>query len=409
MHDLPRPSSLACNWSLDPGVVFLNHGSFGATPRAVQQEQTYFRRQLEEEPVAFFVERHQGLMDDTRRALAAFLRCAWDSLALLPNATIAVNTVLASLRLSPGDEILMNAHEYPACQNTVRFHAARAGASVACADVPFPITDPRQVIDAYLAKVTPRTRLALVSHVTSPTALVFPVEQLVPALQSRGVDCLVDGAHAPGMVPSLDLGTLRPAYYTANCHKWICSPKGSAFLYVRPDRQDTLRPLALSNNAERPKPGRSQFLTEFDYQGTQDYTALYCIPKAIQTLDEIDGGWARNMAANHELCVKARAMLCEAWGVPPPAPERMIGSIATIILPPHEEARRQRLMQRPTKYHDALQDALLTKWRIQAPVWGLAGRPERFLRISAQRYNAFEQYEYLARAVREELAAERAL
>ncbi|CAG0969040.1 isopenicillin-N epimerase [Phycisphaerales bacterium] len=400
---------MSVHWTLSPDVVFLNHGSFGATPRAVQAEQSHWRERLESEPVRFFVEEHQGVMDGVREALGAFVKCRGRDLALLPNASIAVATVLENTRLSPGDEILMNAQEYPACQNTVRRAAARSGAKIAYAEIPFPIAFPDQVVRAYLDKVTPRTKLALVSHVTSPTGLVMPVEQIVMELRSRGVEVLVDGAHAPGMVPMLDIGAMAPSYYTANCHKWICSPKGSAFLYVREDLQAGFRPLALSNNAEKPKPGRSQFLTEFEYVGTQDYTSLYSIPKAIEVMGGIVSGWPEVMSRNHDLCVRARAMLCEAWGVAPPAPQGMIGSIATIILPSHDAARRERLMKRPTKYHDALQDALLNRWKIQVPVWGLANKPERFLRISSQLYNSWEQYEYLAEAVKAELEIERGL
>lgn len=404
---IPRPSPLSSHWTLTPDTVFLNHGSFGATPRAVQAEQNRWRERLESEPVRFFVEEHQDVMDGVREALGAFVKCRGRDLALLPNASIAVATVLENTKLSPGDEILINAQEYPACQNTVRRAAARGGAKVVYADIPFPIAFPDQVVRAYLDKVTPRTRLALVSHVTSPTGLVMPVEQIVKELRSRGVEVLVDGAHAPGMVPTLDIGAMGPSYYTANCHKWICSPKGSAFLYVREDLQAGFRPLALSNNAEKPKPGRSQFLTEFEYVGTQDYTSLYSIPKAIEVMGGIVSGWPEVMTRNHDLCVRARGMLCEAWGVAPPSPQSMIGSIATIILPSHDAARRERLMKRPTKYHDALQDALLTRWKIQVPVWGLADKPERFLRISSQLYNSWEQYEYLAEAVKAELEIER--
>ncbi|GJQ30811.1 MAG: isopenicillin-N epimerase [Phycisphaerae bacterium] len=405
-RSLPPPSPLASHWDHEHDVVYLNHGSFGSCPRAVLEEQTQQRAQMERELVRHYVTRHEGLMDHARHALARFVRCDQGGLALLPNASIAVATVLSNVRLEPGDEILMNAQEYPACQNSVRRAAARAGASVTYADVPFPIRDSAQVVSAYEAKVTPRTRLALVSHVTSPTGLVLPVERVVASLQARGVDVLVDGAHAPGMIPTLDLGALRPAYYTANCHKWVCSPKGSAFLYVRDDRREAFRPLVLSNNAEKPKPGRSQFLTEFDYVGTQDYTALYSIPKAIEVMADLGGGWPAVMTHNHDLCVRARGMLCESLGVEAPAPESMIGSIATIVLPPHDEARRVRLAARPTAYHDALQDALLANWGIQVPVWGLAGKPERFVRISTQVYNSRAQYEYLAKALRTELDAE---
>lgn len=406
---LPAPSSLAVHWTLDPSRVFLNHGSFGATPRVVLEAQSRVRAELEGEPVRFYVERHWELMARARGALAAFVRCDPAGLALVPNASIGVATVLANVRLGPGDEVLMNAHEYPACQNSVRRAAARAGATVTLADVPFPISDPAQVVEAYLAKVTPRTRLAMVSHVTSPSGLVLPVERLVPALQDAGVDVLVDGAHAPGMIATLDIGALRPAYYTANCHKWVCSPKGSAMLVVREDRREGFRPLALSNNAEKPRADRSAFHTEFDYVGTQDYTPVYCIPDAIEAMAKIGGSWDAVMAANRGMCLRMREMLCRAWGVETPAPETMIGSIATIILPAHDEARRARLAARPTRYHDALQDALLDRHAIQVPVWSLTGTTHRFLRISAQMYNAPGQYEYLAQAVLEELARERSL
>ncbi len=418
MPTLPSPSPLAAHWALDPNLCFLNHGSFGATPRAVLAHQSDWRARLESDPVRFFVEEHEGVLDDVRRALGNFLDCDWDALALIPNASHGVATVMHNIllagRLGPGDEVIVNAHEYPACQNTMRWAASRVGASVTLADVPFPITSPDAVIDAYLRAVTPRTRLALVSHVTSPTGLVLPVERLVAELASRNIDTLVDGAHAPGML-RLSLRRIGAAYFTGNCHKWICSPKGSGLLYVREDlRRDPhpFRPLVLSNNAEKPKPGRDQFLTEFDYLGTTDCTPLYSIPKAIDTIASLASGWPEVQGRNRDLCLKGRDILCNALNIEPPAPASMIGSIATLILPPHTQDLAARLARRPTKYHDALQDALLTKWAIQVPVWGIPARrgvppdPRRFIRISAQLYNTQEQYHYLAQALKAELELE---
>ena len=405
---LPAPSPLAAHWDLDPSIVFLNHGSFGACPRAVLAAQSRLRAEMEREPVAFFVERLFSLMDTMREALGRFLHCPATDLAPVPNATTGVATVFDNLRLDPGDEILFTEHEYEACRNSAKRCAARWGASVIVAPIPFPIASPDAAFDAVLTQVTPRTRLAMISHVTSPTGLVLPVERLVPELERRGVRTLIDGAHAPGMVPTLDLSTLRPSYYTANCHKWVCSPKGSAFLYVRPDLQAGFRPLALSNNAERPVPGRPQFLTEFDYVGTQDVTPLLAIPDAIREVAAlVPGGWPEVMRRNHDLCLVGRRLLCDAIGMEPPAPESMIGSIATMVLPPHPPEMRQRLAARPTRYHDALQDALIARHRVQVPVWGLAGKPDRFLRISAQLYNSIDQYAHLATALKAELAAER--
>lgn len=406
---LPSPSPLFDRWALSPERVFLNHGSFGATPREVLAEQVRWRAELEAEPVGFFVERHWDVMDAARAALGRFVGASPDDLAFVPNATIGVATVIGSLGLRPGDEVIASVQEYPACQNGLRAAVARAGAKVVYADVPFPVSDPGEFVAAYERAASPRTRLALVSHVTSPTGLVLPVAEICRVMGAKGIDVLVDGAHAPGMLP-LNLAAVGAAYYTGNCHKWMGAPKGVAFLFAREDTRGGVRPLVLSNNAEKPRTGRSQFRTEFDFVGTQDYTGFYCLPKAIEVMGGmVAGGWPAVMSENRDLAVRMRRMLCERWGVRPPAPESMLGSIATIILPGHDAARHARLMARPSKYHDAMQDQLLRTWKIQVPVWGLPTGMDRFLRISAQLHNAEAQYEYLAQAVKSVLEYERTL
>jgi isopenicillin-N epimerase len=240
--------------------------------------------------------------------------------------------------------------------------------------------------------------------------MVLPLERLVPELERRGVITVIDGAHAPGFTPRADLGALEPSFYTANCHKWLCSAKGSALLYIREDRQKGFRPWALSNNAEKPRPGRKHLLTEFDYVGTSDLTPYLTIPSALKTMASmVPGGWPEVMRRNHELARRGRDAICRAIGVEPPAPDSMLGSMSTIFLPPHEPARHARLMARPTRYHDALQDALVDRHRIQVPVWSVAGEDRRLFRISAQLYNSPEQYEYLGQALTQELEAERKL
>jgi isopenicillin-N epimerase len=409
---LPAPSEFARHWAIDPGVCFLNHGSFGGTPRVVMAAQDALRARMEAETIRFFVKDFTDLVDRARRSLAAFLRCDWDELAPVPNATVAVATVLDSLvdegLIAPGDELLTNDHEYPACQNNLRRAARRSGAKVVTAELPFPCPSPDAMIDGIMAKVSARTRLVLLSHVTSPTGLVMPVERIVRELESRGIMTLVDGAHAPGMVKGLDLRALGASFYTANCHKWICSPKGSAFLHVRKDHQDRIRPLALSNNAEKPKPGRSQFLTEFEYVGTSDYTAFMCIPEAIEFMSGLlPGGFDEVMDRNRRLCLEGRDIICRELGITPPAPDSMIGAICTMILPPHDEARRLRLAKRPSVYHDAIQDEMLRRHSIQVPFWGLPSKPDRFVRISAQLHNSTAQYEALAHAIKALLEDER--
>jgi isopenicillin-N epimerase len=409
---LPAPSPFFDRWTLEPGTVFLNHGSFGAVPRDVQAAQDRYRAQMEAEPIRFMVEELRPGLDLARRAAAELVGCTWRDIAPIPNATVGVATVMDNLRLKPGDEILVNDHEYPACCNSARRLAARYGATVSTLKMPFPVQDEIHAAESVLAALTPRTKVVLLSHVTSPTGMILPVERVLPELEKRGIISIIDGAHAPGFVSNLNITALERlgcCYYTANFHKWICTPKGSAMLWVRSDLQRDFRPLALSNNAEKPIPGRSQFLTEFDFVGSADYTPFLCLPDAIACLSAmVPGGLGEVTRRNRELVLAGRKILCDALHIEAPVPESMIGNTATIILPPHAADRQARLWARPTRYADALQDNLVDKHRIQVPVWPLSSSGQRLLRISAQLYNTRAQYEYLAAALVSELAAERA-
>jgi isopenicillin-N epimerase len=388
---------LAALWPLDRDVVFLNHGSFGACPREVLRYQAALRDELEAEPVRFLSREIDERLDAARTALAAFVGADPGDLAFVVNATSGVNAVLRSRVFTAGDELLVTDHAYNACRNTLNFVAERSGARVVVVTVPFPVSSPGHVVDAVLAGVTPRTRLALLDHVTSPTGLILPVERLSAALRGRGVDVLIDGAHAPGMLP-LNLAALGATYYTGNCHKWLCAPKGSAFLWIRRDRQLDVRPLTISHGANAVSPGRSRFRLEFDWTGTSDPTAWLTVPRAIEYLGGLlPGGWPALMARNHALAVDARRLLCETLDTPAPCPDEMIGSLASLRLPDGDGEARWR---RP----DPLQRRLFEAWGIEVPVMSWPAAPRRLIRISAQLYNRREHYEHLAQALAKELA-----
>ena len=387
---------LAGCWSLERGLVFLNHGSFGACPTEVLRHQAALRAEMEAEPVRFLSRELDDRLDAARTALASFVGADADDLAFVTNATSGVNAVLRSRVFTAGDELLTTDHAYNACRNTLRFVADRAGARVVTVTLPLPVRSPDDVVEAVLAKVTARTRLALIDHVTSPTALILPVERLTAALAVRGVDVLIDGAHAPGMVP-LNLATLGATYYSGNCHKWLCAPKGSAFLWTRRDAQADVRPLTISHGATAVRPGRSRFRLEFDWTGTSDPTAWLTVPKAIEYLGGlVEGGWPALMARNRALALDARHLLCAATGTAPSCPDAMIGSIASISLP---DGTTDVGWRRP----DPLQARLYEDWRIEVPVMSWPAAPRRLVRISAQLYNRREHYERLAEALRKEL------
>ena len=404
---LPSPSALARHWDLASDVVYLNHGSFGACPREVMAAQSAWRRRMEEEPVRFFIDELEGALDRSRTAIGGLVGCAPRDLAPVANATTGVATVLANIELGAGDEVIATRHEYPACLHNLERAVERAGARIVYSEMPFPVAGAWEIVERVLACVTERTRAALVSHITSSTAMVLPLAEIVRELRERGIETIVDGAHGPGQV-DVDLEAIGAAWYTANCHKWPCAPKGAAFLHVRADKQAGFRPLVLSNHAHSARSDRSKFLIEFDYVGTDDRTAFLSVADSIACVCGMhDEGWAGVMATNHELLLRARDQLCERLGTPAPVPGAMLGSMATILLPAHPAGLAERLAARPTKHHDALQDELMSRHSIEVPIWSVPGTSTRFTRISAQLYNSFEQYVYLADALVEELERER--
>ncbi len=387
------------SWSLRPDITFLNHGSFGATPVSVQRAQAELRATLEAEPVDFFLRRYGDALDEARVALAGLLGARSDDLVFVDNATTGVATVVASWRLQPGDAVLALDHGYPACRNALLRKTAASGAHVCTVRLPLPLPDdPAAAEDAVVAAILdacgPTTRYALLDQVTSPSALVLPIDRLVDELRERGVETLVDAAHAPGMVP-LNLDRTAAAWTTGNLHKWLCAPKGAAFLHLRADLQTddagALRtpPLVTSHGDRGPTLGRSRLHATFDWCGTRDPSPWLSVPAAIDAVLETHaGGWPERMAANHALAVAMRDALLAALPVQALAPTSMLGSMAAVRLDDALGARITRLPAGNPLSIDPLQDALFHRFGVEVPVIPEpGGTGGRYLRVSAQAYN----------------------
>jgi isopenicillin-N epimerase len=385
-------SGFARNWTLDPEIVFLNHGSFGAAPRLVLERQGELRGRLEAEPVRFFLREYPELLAEAREKLATFVNADPAGLAFVTNATTGVNAVLRSLTFKPGDEVLSSGHGYPACRFAARDIAEAVGAHAIEARIPMPVEGRDEVIELVISRMGDRTRLLVIDHVTSPTAIILPIEPIIREAHQRGISVLVDGAHAPGML-DLDLEALGADFYIGNCHKWLCSPKGAGFLWVAEAYRDRVRPTVLSH-AAGPGPRPERFREEFDWTGTADHTAWLCVPEAIRVMAEmVPGGWPEIRRRNRELVLSGRRLLADLEGVEAICPESMIGSMASVVLPATGSDEKGAFGL------DPLQATLFDEEGIEAQVMGPPQWPERLLRISAQLYNSIDQFERLARAL----------
>jgi isopenicillin-N epimerase len=384
------------DWALDPDVIQLNHGSFGATPVPVLAEQDRWRREFEANPTGFVVRVMEPAIDAARAALASLVGADVVDLVFLTNATMGVNTVIRSLDLDRGDELLTTDHTYNACRNVLDHVAVRTGSVVVTAPVPFPLDSPEEVVASILGAATERTRFALLDHVTSPTGLVLPIEEVIRPLEAAGVRVMIDGAHGPGMVP-LDLSTLGASYYTGNCHKWLCSPKGSGFLWARRGLADSLIPPVISHGWNDPRTERPRFHLLFDYMGADDPTAHLALPAAIEFLSMLHPhGLPGLMERNRRLALEVRTRLCDLLQIEAPAPDSMIGSLAAVPLP---DAWGEPV----PGFIDPLGPGLFERHRIQIPVFIWPSWPRRNIRISAAPYNTLDDYDPLLEALRQEL------
>lgn len=370
------------SWDLDPAFLTVNHGSFGATPRSVLAAQEAWRRRMEAQPSRFMTLDLPGALRAAAAALAGFLGADAEGLGFVGNATEGCNAVLRGLDLAPGDEILVLSHGYGAVRKTASFVAARAGAVVTEAALPFPRPTEAAVLAALEAALTPRTRIAVLDHITSPSALVLPIAAMVALCHARGVPVLVDGAHAPGQVP-LDLGALGADWVTGNAHKWLFAPKGCAFLWTAPRHRAATHPVVISHGLDQ------GYAAEFDWTGTRDPSAYLAIDAALAAHARLGG--AALMARNTALAAEAGALLAARLGTEVGALPGMAGAMALVRLP-RDGGPEDAL---------ALRRALFALGT-DAPVIAIGGA--LWVRVSAQAYNRIEDYARLAGLLEQALA-----
>ena len=367
---------------LDPDVIFLNHGSFGATPKPVFDEYQRWQRELENQPVEFLGRRFTGLMADARAALGVCLGTHADNLVYTQNVTISMNIVARSLELGAGDEVLSSDHEYGAMDRTWRFLAKERGFTYINQSVS--LDSKEAFIGSFWEGVTPRTKIIFLSHITSPTALIFPVHEIVQRARAAGIITIIDGAHVPGQI-SLNLDALGADFYGGNLHKWLCAPKGAGFLYARPEMQSVIKPLVVSWGYESETPGPTAFVDHHEWWGTRDIAAFLSVPAAIQFQQDHD--WTQVRRECHELAKDAQRRVCDLTGIPPlhSKSDNWFAQLTAAPLPADTNLV-------------ALKARLYDEYRVEVPL--IAWKDKKLIRISIQGYNSIEDVDCLLRALK---------
>lgn len=378
---LPLPE-LASQFLLKDDIVFLNHGSFGACPRPVFEEYQRWQRELEGDPVDFIGRRTQDLMRESKRELAAYLNAPVEQMVFVPNATYGINVVARSLQLEPGDEILTTDHEYGAVNNTWHFNFDKRGVKYINHPIPLPVTTPEEFVDRLWEGVTSRTKVITFSHITSPTALIFPAELICQRARAEGILTVIDGAHAPGQI-DIDLTAMGVDYYTGNCHKWLCSPKGAAFLYAAPGRDEMLEPLVVSHGWARPHDEQSKYLDNFNWTGTMDPSAYISVGAAVRFHREHN--WSAVRAACHQLASQTRDRINEMTGLEPVSPDST------------QWFSQMFIARLPWESWERIREHMWPEFKIEIPV--LSWNEQAFVRVSVQAYNTPEHMERLLGAI----------
>lgn len=373
---------LRSQFLLRPGITYLNFGSFGACPKPVFERYQQYQLELEQEPVQFIVETGLKYLAASRKALANYLQADPDDLVYVVNPSHAVNIVAKSLLLKPGDEVLTTNLEYGACDRTWQYYCEKAGATYVRQPIQLPIESAEDFVAQFVKGVTAKTKLIFISHITSSTALRFPVEQIINAAQQRGILTFIDGAHAPGQIP-LDLTNLGADYYTGACHKWMMTPKGSSFLFAKRERQSLLDPLVISWGYNSDHPSTSQFLDYHQTQGTRDFSAFLCIPTALDFMHQYN--WEKVSASCRKLVLENAPRFYELLGAKPLAPLR------------EEFILQLCSFQLPTKDAERIKSILFNEYKIEVPV--MRHGEKVFLRYSIQAFNSQTDLDQLYQAL----------
>jgi isopenicillin-N epimerase len=378
---------------LDPKIIFLNHGSYGATPKPVFEDYQNWQRRLERQPVLFLGRELPALMRQARLALGAYLHADADDLVYIPNATHGVNIIARSLALKPGDEILTTDHEYGACDYTWEFNCVKSGARYIHQPIALPVRSKEEIVEQFWRGVTPHTKVIYLSHITSSTALRLPVETICRRARAAGLLTIVDAAHSPGQIP-VDLEALEADIVFGNSHKWMLAPKGSAFLYVRREVQDLIHPLVVSWGTH-PTPEietGSRFIDILQWTGTKDPTAALAVPAAIQFMEEHD--WETVRCECHKLLRQAIEQICELTDLPPlyPLDSEFYSQMGIAPLPISDLAR--------------LKSRLYDEYKIEVPL--VQWQDQQFIRISIQAYNDEQDVVALVDALKDLLPQVRA-
>ncbi|MCH2228822.1 MAG: aminotransferase class V-fold PLP-dependent enzyme [Crocinitomicaceae bacterium] len=371
---------------LSEEYTHLNHGSFGACPKEIFADYQHWQLQLERDPVEFFTKTGLDKLEDSKRALASYINCDTDDLVYTTNPTYAINIIAKSLSLSPDDEVLATNHEYGALDRTWNYYCDKVGAKYVQQEIPIPLTSKEEFIEYFWKGYTPNTKAIFISHITSITALIFPVKEICAKAKELGLITIVDGAHVPGHIP-LDLSELKADIYTGACHKWMLTPKGCSFLYVNKEIQNNFDPVIISWGYNAESPGKSLFLDYHQQQGTRDYSAFLTVPKSIEFLTKHK--W-KDVSNEAKLMLRKNYVeLCELAGSKPicPVTSEFLGQICSIPV--------------SLKNNDAslLKSILFEKYKIEIPVFKL--REHIFMRLSTQAYIHQEDIDYLKKAIKE--------